>query len=89
MDNTKLHHGDYVEGLTEEQYRDILQIEYEACDLHGILYIEEDIRECVESGVLVSDTSEGGVVTLLCDSPLITRLTFTEFRDRAINTFKK
>lgn len=72
----KLQQGDYATDLTEEQFRELERIEG---SVHSMPYFgdgEDLIRYDREENML------------FCDSAYLeTKLTFDEFRERAINTF--
>lgn len=77
----KLKHGDYVEGLTEEQYKELLDIE-------NYQYPEMYPAYCLSSGGIVNVHGE---LFHIDDgkTPMIREYDFPTFKQKCINTFGK
>lgn len=70
-----LEQGDYVAGLTEDQHRELVEI-------------ENDSISSPYSGRLTFNILEDGSFGLFAYSIGSTNLSFEEFKRRALNTFK-
>lgn len=78
--NKKLERGDFCENLTEEQYAELFEIEESKSES-----LASDVRRSLELGFVAF----GFARMLSWYNKPTNLLTFEEFKQRAINTFKK
>lgn len=83
----KLKHGDYVEGLTEEQYRELFELERLDGFCEGI-DIEDEIRESIKEGFVCVSISSVVALVWFQNLKLHTH-DFETFKQKCINTFGK
>jgi hypothetical protein len=78
----KLQKGDYLENLTEKQFNELMKFQPSR---YGKYTYHDNVKSLM---IVMGDTGNFPFIGMIGSEESITKLSFTEFKKRSINTFK-